>query len=290
MKITHAPAPSASLLPLQQHPAYARALRAGGRCVEELCLTSGTASGSALALRRSFAGFPVSLVSRGPILDRGAEQADAIGSVRGHLRGAVIFSPDHPPAMRGLVPLMTAAHVAEWRLHSNAADLRAALRVKWRNRLTRAEAEDTEVRVSPMPADPSHWLFAREAALRRRRKYRALPAWLAVAYAATSPDLAWLFEARKNGETVAGMLFLRHGGAATYHMGWSGDEGRRVSAHTLLLWRAATFFAQRGVERIDLGTVDTESSPGLARFKLGTGAKLRPLGGTWLAPPWLQAC
>jgi len=29
------------------------------------------------------------------------------------------------------------------------------------------------------------------------------------------------------------------------------------------------------------------SAPGLARFKIGTGAEVRPLGGSWLRVPWL---
>ena len=39
--------------------------------------------------------------------------------------------------------------------------------------------------------------------------------------------------------------------------------------------------ARRGVTRVDLGQVDTDTQPGLARFKLGAGADCRSLGGTW---------
>jgi hypothetical protein len=38
---------------------------------------------------------------------------------------------------------------------------------------------------------------------------------------------------------------------------------------------------------LDLGTVDTENAPGLARFKIGSGAQIRSLGGTWLRIPGL---
>jgi hypothetical protein len=36
------------------------------------------------------------------------------------------------------------------------------------------------------------------------------------------------------------------------------------------------------VRKVDLGTIDTDRSPGLARFKLGTGAIPRTLAGTYL--------
>jgi hypothetical protein len=40
-----------------------------------------------------------------------------------------------------------------------------------------------------------------------------------------------------------------------------------------------------GVRWLDLGSVDTEKAPGLARFKLGTGAELKRLGATMLVLP-----
>jgi hypothetical protein len=50
---------------------------------------------------------------------------------------------------------------------------------------------------------------------------------------------------------------------------------------------AADDLAARGHVRLDLGTVDTEAAPGLARFKLAVGATVHPLGGSWLGLPGL---
>jgi hypothetical protein len=49
----------------------------------------------------------------------------------------------------------------------------------------------------------------------------------------------------------------------------------------ILLWQAAVWLAGQGTRTLDLGAVDTVSAAGVARFKLGTGATARPLGGTW---------
>jgi hypothetical protein len=43
-----------------------------------------------------------------------------------------------------------------------------------------------------------------------------------------------------------------------------------------------TWLASKGVQSLELGQVDTVKAAGLARFKLGVGADLRPLGGTYL--------
>ncbi|GIT85375.1 hypothetical protein ROBYS_03910 [Roseobacter sp. OBYS 0001] len=81
------------------------------------------------------------------------------------------------------------------------------------------------------------------------------------------------------------MLFLEHGPVATYHLGWTSSAGRGANAHYALLMHAADYFAERSITRLDIGTVDTENTPGLARFKIGSGAQVRALGGTWIRMP-----
>jgi len=74
------------------------------------------------------------------------------------------------------------------------------------------------------------------------------------------------------------MIFLLHGDRATYQIGWRDREQAPPSAHHLLLWEAAKYLAQKGFHQLDLGTIDTATTPGLARFKLGSGARARALG------------
>jgi hypothetical protein len=51
------------------------------------------------------------------------------------------------------------------------------------------------------------------------------------------------------------------------------------------MWRAMTHFAGLGVRMLDLGLIDTERAAGLARFKLGAGARPLALGATSLNAP-----
>ena len=97
----------------------------------------------------------------------------------------------------------------------------------------------------------------------------------------TLPVGALLASARLGKETVAAMLFLIHGSRATYHMGWSNEEGRKLNTHNLLLWRAVEHFHGLRFAHLDLGGVNTHDLPGISRFKLGTGGQVLTLTGTY---------
>ncbi len=222
-------------------------------------------------------------VMRGPC-DPGEYLARA-----GLRRTPVILAPDNPDhglATTGALPLMTAATVAEIDLTLPRDLRRAGLHQKWRNQLKRGEAEARKLslRISRqnMPPDPAHWLIQADLALQRQRRFRNWPVALILAYGRENPGQAKLFTVFQGRTPLAAMLFLRHGTGATYLIGHTTPAGRRICAHNLLLWQASNWLAEKGCQRLDLGLLDTESAPGLARFKLGAGARARPLGGTWL--------
>lgn len=176
--------------------------------------------------------------------------------------------------------------VAELNLSPSTDVMAARLSPKWRNRLRHGQSQGLHLTRRPMHADPRHWLLRAETKQSARLWYRPLPPEMIAALAACKTGAAQVFTAHHLGQRVAAMLFLRHGRDATYQIGWSTDEGRTRSAGPALMWRAMVDLQQLGVERIDLGAADPEHAPGLAHFKRGTGADLRPLGGTWLDTSW----
>jgi hypothetical protein len=185
---------------------------------------------------------------------------------------------------RGRAPGLRAAAaplVTELDLTPDSAARRAAQHGKWRNRLCRAECADLHVdlRALDLPGDAP--LLMHELSQRRARGYASLPARFTETWPAGHTLLATAHSA-PGAPPIAFMLILLHAPTATYHMGWSGDQGRAVNAHTLLLWRAAEHLATRGFARFDLGLTDPTRAPGLARFKQGSGAKIRQLGATML--------
>lgn len=291
-----APLPDAPVA-MQQHPRYGAACIAWGRDARWAEISDGGAPvGGALALMRRVGGLGgAALVSRGPVWAPGAAaQAEALIALRRGVPirglGALFVTPEdaaEAPALSaaGLVQVQTPVHVAELDLTAPEPARRAAQTVKWRNRLVAAEASGLKIRRTALKPDPSHWLLREEAAQQRARGYRGLPPAFAAAWASTAKDAAQLFVAHKGGDPLAAMLILMHAPAATYHIGWSGPEGRSLNAHNLILWRATGWLAARGIARLDLGSVNTEDAPGLARFKIGAGAAARPLGGAWLGAP-----
>jgi|688.fasta_scaffold01040_18 hypothetical protein len=161
---------------------------------------------------------------------------------------------------------------------------RAAIEQRWRNRLNAAERSPLKLRVCGSKSSDYEWLIQAEAAQRRERRYLSLPSGFVSAFQSANrkPSQALLtLAAELKHQPCAGMLFLVHGSTATYHLGWADDTGRENSAHNLLLWQACGLLAERGVQQLDLGGVNTQSNPGLARFKLGAGGRVVTWAGTY---------
>lgn len=250
---------SAGFMPFQQSAVYAAAVAACGARVRWL--------DGALAVERG----RLRLISRVVGLDRSGLRR------LGRWPGVTLATPEEAVAGFGLVPLVTPMHHAVWSL---GPDLRVGLAGKWRNRLVAAEGAG--IRVRPGGMECLEALLVLDAAQRRTRGYRALP--LEFSRALPKRSLR-IWEWRQAGTFGAGMAFVMHGASATYHLGWASDAAKAAGVHGVMLLRAAEALRAEGARWLDLGSVDTEAAPGLARFKLGTGAELRQLGATCLVLP-----
>ncbi|MCP4821105.1 MAG: GNAT family N-acetyltransferase [Shimia sp.] len=257
---------------LHQSAQYADALRLFGAQTNRLA--DGT-----LVLRRKVNRVPIAMLPRArlhPDTLRGLVKTAGLNNA------VWLLNPDHPApwlADLGAVAVMTPAHIAELPL---TGDLRAQMHQKWRNRLTFAERQGLRVTRQNLPDKPDQWLLEQDRKQQKSRSYSTWPEALTLTYARANKGDAKLFIAFDGAAPVAAMLILRHGQSATYHVSHTTDDGRKKCAHNLLMWEAMQWLAAKGVTTLDLGQVDTEKAAGLARFKLGTGARLRPLGGTWL--------
>ena len=182
----------------------------------------------------------------------------------------------------GVVPLISPQHVAIWDLRAEPAALLAGMAGKWRNRLVSADVRVGGGQAGAGRAGCLEALLVAEQGQRGAKGYKGLPA----AFTRALPAAALrLWEWRHGGQVQAAMCFVRHGRGASYHMGWAADAARARGVHGVMLWQAALALRAEGVERLDLGLVNHEAAPGLARFKLGTGAECRALGATvWVLP------
>ncbi|WP_300544037.1 GNAT family N-acetyltransferase [Maricaulis sp.] len=196
-----------------------------------------------------------------------------------------VFTPDETaPAGAGRMSrVMTGYSTVLLDLTQSAEALRAGLDGKWRNRLKAAEKSGLKVQQAGTKPAQYRWLLETEEGQRTERGYRAAPAALVPAYAEAKGERSSLLilRADKGRSKTAAMLFLIHGRAATYHMGWADETGRRDGAHNLLLWSAIEALQARGIVQLDLGGVNTASGAGIARFKIGTGGRVVTLGGSY---------
>lgn len=284
--------------PLQQDWAYGQALAAGGvTCLRARVVDAGqTIAQAQFIVRRIALLVSTALCTRGPVFSAPADATIRSDIYRALKRTVplrwprvLLFSPDTPltpdSGLAGLQRVVTGYSTVLIDLQTEPDQLRAALHPKWRNRLAAAERAGLRVqRVGSKPAQ-YRWLVERETRQREGRRYLALPPGFIEAYQQAKPagaESVFTLRVDIGREAVAGMMFLVHGACATYHLGWTGDQGRESGAHNLLLWQAMMMLRERGVRQLDLGGVNTQSGAGIARFKIGSGGQVVTLAGTFL--------
>lgn len=291
---------AAHAAPLQQDWAYGDALSAlGARPLR--CLVSHGGETVAIAqfgVRSLLGPLAVALCTRGPVWSASVGSARRQRFMRQMLRTMPVqwscvklVSPAEVDPREGgagnLHRVMTGYSTVLIDLQPPLDVLRAGLQRKWRNRL--AAAERSGLRVERIGGKPVQyrWLLEREAAQRLRRGYTGLPGAFVTAYQeardadGTTADSLLGLRVVRGRDPVAGILFLRHGSAATYHLGWSDPAHPVPGAGQLLLWTGMTMLKAAGLRRLDLGGINTDRSADVARFKLGTGGAVVTLAGTF---------
>jgi Acetyltransferase (GNAT) domain len=259
------------LLPLPQSAPYAVASRACGASVFSVELGCGWAQ----VVERG----RVRLISRGPVWDTGADMASRRRALRRLARwpGLTVATPEQDLRGLGLIPLITPMHHAIWDL---SGDVRARLGRKWRGHLNATERAG--ITISPARPGTFDQLVAQESRQRRIRRYVSHPQEFH--HALPKADLR-VWEWQHRGGISAAMAIVVHGTSASYHIAWADMAARKAGVHTAMLWHAARALWGEGVHWLDLGSVNHEQAPGLATFKLGTGARLHRLGPTVLVLP-----
>ena len=200
----------------------------------------------------------------------------------------VLFTPAEEAGVDlGLSPwrrVMTGQSSVMLDITKSLPDLRAGLDKRWRHRL--GGAENSELTIHRVGTNPGQyrWLLDADIQQRQQRGLLGLPLQFFDLYAQsrqqTSKNMLTV-RADIGRDRVAGMLFLIHGEAATYQVGWTSDVGRDQHAHNLILWHGIEELQARGVRVLDLGGVNTIRSAGIARFKMSTGGRVVTYAGSY---------
>lgn len=249
--------------------------------------------------KKAFGVVKVARLHRGPLIRPEAAKPAVIASVMKQLRAEY---PSGPTRWTALVPEMAAteenAAILRWAgfkpikgpgyrtiwldLAKDESALRKGMAQKWRNALNQAERAGLTVEVDRTGAHLP-WLLEVYLADKAAKGYRGPsgPLLTRLRTAMHKDGDILILRACKDGTPVAGLLMLGHGKAATYQVGWTGDEGRRTRAHNLLLWRAILELKAQGRLALDLGGLLPDRAPGVTAFKRGLGGEEVELVGAW---------
>jgi hypothetical protein len=290
---------AAAAAPLQQDWAYGACMKTlGVGVLRALVEQDGTPVALAQFTVRRFAGglANMALCSLGPVwlqLLSGADKARVYRALKQtiplrNLR-VVAFTPNEAQSQDlGLSRwrrVMTGHSTVVLDLGCDADALRAQLDGRWRYSLARGEASPLTVHRVGTNAGQYRWLLDAEIKQREQRGLHGLPVQFFDLYVPSRQEPAktmLTMRADLGRDRVAGMMFLIHGQAATYQVGWTSDAGREHNAHHLILWQAMHALRERGVRLLDLGGVNTTRSAGIARFKIGTGGQVLTCAGTFI--------
>lgn len=284
--------------PLQQDWAYGACMKALGVEVLRACVMfdDQPVALAQFIVRKWLGVLGVALCGRGPVWLAplsGVQKAQAYALLKkslpiGGLKIVLITPEEEASQELGLSPwrrVMTGYSTVMLDISPDMADLRAQLDKRWRHRLGGAEnAELTIHRVGTNPGQ-YRWLLDADMQQREERNLEGLPIAFFDLYAKARQVPAktiLTMRADVGRDRVAGMLFLIHGEAATYQLGWTSDPGRDLHAHNRLLWAAIEELKTRGVRWLDLGGVNTQRSAGVARFKIKTGGRVVTFAGTYI--------
>lgn len=151
--------------------------------------------------------------------------------------------------------------------------IRADMDGKWRYELR--QAEDTDLEVERAEADAGVGvLYGMYRKLADEKGFASVFSGseiraVAEAYGAD----CYVYLARSGGEVCGGALAVRDGTRALYLLGATDSVGRDTSAGYLLQWEMLRGLPEAGVRHYDLGGVDEDENPGVARFKLRMGGR-----------------
>lgn len=238
----------------------------------------------------------VALCSRGPVWSRPLlpqQEAEAYAALKQSLPlKGIHFMAVTPEVAQGvphgLSPfrrIMSGMSTVMLDITPSLDALRAQMDRRWRYSLADAENSNMTVQRVGTNVGQYRWLLDREVQQRQEKNLDGLPVAFFDHYVDSRKQPAkniLTMRADLNRDRIAAMMFLIHGQAATYQVGWTSDAGRDLNAHYLILMKVIEVLKERGVRMLDLGGVNTIRSAGVARFKMRTGGKVLTLAGTYI--------
>jgi CelD/BcsL family acetyltransferase involved in cellulose biosynthesis len=147
---------------------------------------------------------------------------------------------------------------------------------KRRNMVRKAEKSGVEVLSCGAEGLPEYLAMVEETV--ERAGFAAQPAdyYAKVIDALAPSDGARLYIARRDGRSLAGGIFLRHGAYCYYWHGATARDAGNFGQSEMIQWEVIKWAKTVGCEVYDLVGIERERLPNVARFKLGFTKQVVP--------------
>lgn len=149
-------------------------------------------------------------------------------------------------------------------------DIRKSLNGKWRNMLVFAEKQNLEIE-SRSDSEIINWICTVHKQNMATKGFSGISAELleCISKEKDITNPIFVYRASSEGTPVAAICVACHGKAATYLIGWTSEDGRKLKANYLLLWESVKLLKSKNIFFFDLGGIDAEATPGITFFKTG---------------------
>lgn len=155
-------------------------------------------------------------------------------------------------------------------LTKSQIELRQMIEGKWRNQLKAAEKLGLSISVSNQRDDfESLMNLYKENQAAKNFTGTSIAMLNSLAKLAEENETTLLVNTQDSNETISSALFGVHGGACTYLVGWNGAKGRSKNGMNFLLWNSMLIMRSRKIWQFDLGGLDANLTPSIAKFKRG---------------------
>ncbi|MBX2833698.1 MAG: GNAT family N-acetyltransferase, partial [Micavibrio sp.] len=139
--------------------------------------------------------------------------------------------------------------------------LRRNLKANWRNQLKKSEAHDLTIEFD-LQEKYQNWLERTYLKDKMLKKYKgpSLSMIKALFKSQNENDKCLIVRVLDKGRPVSGALFILHPPSATYQIGFSMEQGRKINANNFLLWNSALYLKERGIKTLDLGGMNDKDA------------------------------
>lgn len=153
-------------------------------------------------------------------------------------------------------------------------DIRKRLNPKWRNMLVYSEKEKLDIEITSSN-ESINWLCKVHEENMKIKNFSGVSSDY-IKQLSNNSDLL-VFRALKSNNPVSAICIAKHGNDATYLIGWTNEEGRKLKANYFLLWNAILQLKEQSCSWLDLGGIDSDLTPGITSFKMGLNGTMLSL-------------